>query len=327
MDTAESIAKKLALYDNYVITAHENPDGDALGSMLAMACILETLSKRYALYTSTGIPKYLSPLPFFSPVYTSLEELQKEFMPESLIILDVSESIRVGKELFPLIPALNTFNIDHHLVGKNFANIGNIVDATYAATGCIVAEIALFLGIPLTGILGEALYLSITEDTGNFVNTNTDARALSLAANIVDSGLRVADFIRKYKCQWTPGKMNLWGHILMHLETYKGNKVSIITITETLLKQYSCTPEDLEGIVSFIMHLQSLSISIVLKEHTGSVSGVKISIRSFDTNIIPLAQHFGGGGHRNACGAFYKNDLETTKKELLEALDTYIFTV
>lgn len=307
MDTTiAQLVDAIAQHDNFIVTAHHNPDGDALGAMCAMGYILSYLNKRYVLYNISGIPQHLSHIPLPSTLYMKMEDIPHHFSPESSIILDVSDPKRVGEELYSILPSLYSINIDHHASCPHFADI-NYITPSHAATGCIVALIAEHCNIPLTGGLGECLYLSITEDTGNFRNTNTDSESLRFASDIVKHGLDIADFVHRYQNQWSYTKMQLWGYLLSSCTQYYEGRVFISQVPLSLLQQYNLCPEDIDGINSFLMHINTARIAISLREvEDDQYHGIKASFRSYNCNVLPLVQHFGGGGHKNAAGAFFQ---------------------
>ena len=305
--TIAHIAQSIDSHNNFIITAHHNPDGDAMGAMGAMGYILQHLNKNFILYNISGVPTYLEQIPLPSSLYTDLRSLPNHFIPESCIVLDVSDPKRVGKELYTQLSSLYTINIDHHGSCPAFANI-NFIDPSYSATGCIIAQLAQHYCIPLVGNLAECLYLSITDDTGNFRNTNTNEQSLRLASIIVGNGLQVSDFIHTYQNQWSLSKMKLWGYLLSSFVQYYDHRVLICKIPLSLLQEYNCIPEDIDGINSFLMHINKAMITISLREVDESTyHGVKASLRSYNINLLPLVHHLGGGGHKNAAGVFFRD--------------------
>lgn len=319
--TIAQLAHAIEEHDNFIVTAHHNPDGDAMGAMGAMGYILTHLKKNYILYNISGVPNYIRHVPLPSCVYTTLDTIPKDFTPQSCIVLDVSDPRRVGEELYTMLPSLYTINIDHHGSCPSFADI-NYISPSHAATGCIIAHLAEYYDLPLKGDMGECLYLSITEDTGNFRNANTDEDSLRLASMIVGNGLRVADFIHTYKHQWSLSKMKLWGYLLSSFTQYYNNRVIISAIPLTLLQEYMCTPEDIDGINSFLMHITNTVISICLREvDDAGYRGIKASLRSYNVDLLPLVKRFGGGGHKNASGIFFPDaHLDEVEARLCEAI-------
>lgn len=319
--TIAHLAEAIDSHDNFIITAHHNPDGDALGAMASMGYILQHRNKNYILYNISGVPKYLEPIPLPSPLYTTLSSVPEEFTPESCIVLDVSDPRRIGEELYEALPSLYSINIDHHKSCPEFADI-NYIDSSSAATGCIVARLAEYYNIPFTTPLSECLYLSITEDTGNFRNNNTDEESLRFASTIVGNGLSVSDFIHRYQNQWSLSKMKLWGYLLSSFKQYYDGKVLISKVPLALLDEYNCIPEDIDGVNSFLMRISQIAITISLREVNDTrYHGVKASLRSYGLDLIPLVHHFGGGGHKSAAGVFFPNaTLEEVESKLCNAI-------
>lgn len=326
--TIENIANAILSHDNFIVTAHHNPDGDALGAMCAVGYILKQCNKNFILYNISGVPFYLQDIPLPSRMYTQLADIPKEFIPESLIVLDISDPKRMGDELYSLLPSLYSINIDHHHSCPAFGTV-NYIDSSYAATGCIIGCIAEYLNIGLEGDLGECLYLSITEDTGNFRNTNTDTLSFTLASTIVKNGLNVGEFVHKYQNQWSLEKMKLWGFLLSSFTPYYDGQLLIMQVSETLLNTYGCLPEDIDGVNSFLMRIHNVRMVITLREISETdKQGVKASIRSYGIDCIPLVQRFNGGGHKNAAGVFFPNlDLNTVELMLYKAIEELQYIV
>lgn len=322
-NTIRECAAALKLYDSYVITAHINPDGDAYGSMVAMACILQKLGKSCVLYNATEVAGNLTNLRHPFLYYTDVEALYRNFTPEALIVLDISTPKRMGA-LYEVLDTLPSFNIDHHAECEAFASVINIIDSSAAATGCIVASIAKELCISYDGLLGEALYLSITSDTGNFVNANTDAFSFHCAGEICAAGLSVEDFAVKYRDTWSMEKMRFWGYALANVATHYDGAVLIFPITFDLLERFAITKEDTEGLNNFLLTLATAKLVILLYEVTIPYVGIKLSIRAKKMDALPLAKSLGGGGHNRACGVFLEQyTLEQAMEVLHKQLDMW----
>ena len=319
-NTIQECVVALESYDSYVITAHFNPDGDAYGSMVAMACILQKLGKSCVLYNATEVAGNLASLEHPFSYYTDVEELYRNFTPQALIVLDISAPNRMGA-LYELLDTLPSFNIDHHAECEAFASVINIIDPRAAATGCIVASIAKELGMSYDGLLGEALYLSITSDTGNFMNANTDAFSFYCAGDICGAGLAVEDFSVKYHDTWSMEKLRFWGYALTNVATYYNDSVLILPITLAMLERFAITKEDTEGLNNFLLTLATAKLVILAYEVIVPRVGIKLSIRAKKIDALPLAKSMGGGGHNRACGVFLE---QYTLEQAMEVLHNHL---
>lgn len=168
------MAQALNDIDRVVISGHVNPDGDAVGSAVAAALILRALGKEFALYSSTGLPHYLSFFPLPGTIHTNLERLP--FKPQSALLLDCGEPQRLGRELADRLPDLTSVNIDHHLGGDGMGTLANWVEPQAAATAQLMAYVASAAGLPLKDGLADAVALGVITDTGGFCHGNTSCR-------------------------------------------------------------------------------------------------------------------------------------------------------
>jgi phosphoesterase RecJ-like protein len=171
-DKARFIATALQRLDNVIVAAHANPDGDAVGAMIAAGHILHSIGKKFVLYSGTGLPRALDFLPLPDAVHTSLDNLP--FSVKGALLLDCNEPHRLGPELSGRIANFASVNVDHH-PGQGMGTVANWVFPQAAATAQLVAYIALCLALPLSGTLGDAVAIGLISDTGGFFHGNTDA--------------------------------------------------------------------------------------------------------------------------------------------------------
>ncbi len=303
--------------DNFLVASHESPDGDALGSLAAMGFILEYLGKDCRLYNASGVPDHFSWMQFPRPVLSSLEDLDG-FKPEWVITLDCGDPFRIGKELLKFVEKKQIINIDHHIGNPQFG-VFNWVDPAFPAVGEMVAMLAGEVGLKLCGKLGEAIYLAIVSDTGNFCYGNTRPETLELAASIVRCGLNPGEFSNKYLNQWSLNRLRLWSEILSKASIYCDGKIGILCVTQDQLDQTGTTRHDCDGLVEFIRRVKSVRVAAILREDKKEY--IKISLRSFGADDVQkIALNFGGGGHRNAAGGVIAASIEEAKPLLLEAI-------
>jgi phosphoesterase RecJ-like protein len=310
----QQIAEIIRSRDNFMVTSHVNPDGDAIGSSVAMCSILKALGKRFSLYNPSGLPNQFDWLPLPCPMHATLSGAE----PDWIIVLDCGSASRVGLELQDLMEARQVINIDHHLGNPNFGRL-NWVDDTYPAVAAMMADLADVLGVPLTGPLAEAIYLGIATDTGFFTYGNTDPRVMELAARLIRLGLQPGEINGKIRNQWTVRRFRLWGKSFASTELHFGGTLALTTVTREMMERTGTTSADTEEIVNFLRRLRGTRAAALLREEPDGT--FKFSLRSTGAdNVQSVAALFGGGGHRNASGGTIADDLETAKKRLVEAL-------
>lgn len=320
-DAPTRIAALLRDADDILVTTHANPDGDAIGSLGGMGHILAALGKRFALHNVTGVPSHLSWLPLPGQVVASLEDVP--FAPRLAVVLDCGDDRRPGEAMRAALSTLPSINIDHHLGNPLFGSVDNWVDPHKAATGQMVADIAQALGMPLSGPLGECIYLALVSDTGSFSFGNTTAEVLTIAADIVGNGLDVAALTERHENQWSPARMRLWGTLMQDMQLAFDGAVAISVIPDTLIEACGARRADLEGWASQMRKVRGVRVSVMVRGN--GTEGSKVSMRSTGPDDVrEVAARFGGGGHRNAAGTEMPVAPEIAAREIVAALGAHL---
>jgi len=309
-----------------LVVSHIDPDGDAVGSCAALARIIQHLGNEARIFLHSGVPDYLSWLPLPAPLVRSLAELDG-WKPDLLIFVDCAEMHRAGEDIFAFMRGENvqlprngivTVNIDHHISNPNFADI-NWVEPERSAAGEQVGLLAESLNIPLSGELGEALYLAIVSDTGNFSYTNTSADSLAMAARIVGLGLDVGRFTANYENNWSLDRMHLWGRLMAEVTLHEQGAVVCSIVPRRYLQELGLGKNALEGYASWLRKLRGVRVALFVRED--GPSHAKISLRSMgDISVHEVAALFGGGGHAAAAGADLSLPPQEAADRILEAL-------
>lgn len=304
------IIEALRSHERVLITAHAHPDGDAMGSCLALAWALHSLGKQSLVFNEDGMPGFLGFLASPSPVLSSVEALPWE--PELIVVLDCGDRARVGDKLQALMDRVPTLDIDHHLSNPNFGSEGNWAVPSASATGELVGFIVQELGVPLQGPLAEALYVAISSDTGNFSHGNTTANALRITALLCEQGLDIAAVREKLENNWSEAKLRLWGRLMNETRILDEGRLAVVLVTRELLAETGATREDSEGFADQLRRLSGVRVAMLLREEEkdGNLQ-TKASMRSSGNDSVrDVAAQFGGGGHRNAAGATFFMDAE-----------------
>jgi phosphoesterase RecJ-like protein len=313
-----------------LIGTHQGPDGDAVGSMAALGHICRALGLEVRLYCQSDLPDDLAWLPLPGPLAHSLDEL-RGWAPDRLALVDCGAASRASQEMADFFQGkktaglerkkIQTLNIDHHVSNPAFADL-NWVEVAAPATAEIIARLARHLKLSYAGGLGEAIYLGLATDTGHFTYASTGAPSLRLAAEIIDSGLKVEELFEKYDNTWSLGRMQLWGELMQNLSLHADGKIVSTVISMATLRKHDCDTPDLEGFASFLRHLKGVEVSLLVRE--GATSGSKVSLRSMggrsSVDVQAVAARFGGGGHRSAAGAVISFPINQVEAMVLEAL-------
>lgn len=314
-DRAE-ILKRLREDEKFLLTTHENPDGDALGSLVGMNAILQSLGKDSVMF----MRETEFPLPY-EYRYLLAEDGAIHFEPEDLsertvVYLDCGSFERMNVD-FLKSDDLTLINIDHHHDNTRFGDL-NMVESTRSSTAEVVFTIAKELGVPLDPRMADALYVGLVTDTGRFMYQNTGPEAHDMAAELLRGGVDVhAAYKRLYEGQ-PAGKVELLGRALSRLQRFDDGRLAIVSLSKADFQETASEETYTEGIVDFARSIEGTVVGAMYRELIGEGREhlAKISLRSSDerVDVSAIARSFSGGGHRQAAGA-------TTDKSLEEAIE------
>lgn len=326
---AAAILEILKQHQRVLVASHVMPDGDAMGSSIAMALVLQALGKECILFNPSGQPEYLSWLALPCPLYTKVADipwLQHGQGPDLLVSLDCGDAPRLGEEIQALFSSgLPVVVLDHHLANPGFGQ-HNWIDPTMAATGLMVGLVAEAAHVPLTGLLGQALYVALVSDTGSFAYGNTTAESMHMAARLLEQGLDLASVRAQLDNRWTQQKFQLWGRLMQDVQIFDHGQIAVGSVSDETLNACHAQREDIEGFVEQLRRLHGSRVALLLRqaEKPGSAPTspkTKISLRSTGADSVrDVAAHFGGGGHANAAAA-------TLNLSLAEALPAVLAVI
>ena len=316
----EEVLAALKKHDRILITAHANPDGDAVGASVALGWALRTLGKEVLLHNETGFPDYLSWLRLPSPVLRDISELPGK--PGLVVALDSGDAARLGEGIQNLLGEVPVVNIDHHPGNPEYGSAANWVDPAMSATGEMIGHLAEALELPLEGALAEAVYVALVSDTGSFAYGNTRPSTLRMAARLLEGGLDIAGVRARLDNNWSEGKLRLGGRLLSEARILDGGKLGVTLITRAILDEYGALKEDAEGFVEQLRRIKDVRVALLLREvEKDGKSMTRISLRSSGADDVrKVAAQFGGGGHRNAAGA----TVDLPPEKALIAVQPYI---
>jgi len=298
-----AVAAALREHDRFLLTTHENPDGDALGSLLAAKLMLDALGKDSVMFLSGQ-----APLPA-EYSFMSLDELRRE-PPDDvetrvLFALDCANESRLGEAEAVLERAPLVLNVDHHHDNSRFGKI-NVVAADASSTGEIVRDLAELLGVALTPELAEAIYIALVTDTGRFQYANTTPKALRLAAELVEAGADVHRVFQSIYESVQLAKLKLLARALERAEVYEGGRLVVSHLVKTDFAEVGAAEPYSEGIIDFLRAVEGADMAALIREPPAPGRPARrISLRSssdeLDVSVIARASG-DGGGHRQAAG-------------------------
>lgn len=291
----DSFQKK---YSSFLIASHENPDGDAIGSLLGLGLVLEQMGKKVIFYNVDGVTESLAFLPQSNRVTQKLPAAH-EF--DAAIILDVGNKLRVGKDFEALVNGKPIAVIDHHASTTRWADV-TVLEVESSSTGELLWQLIRHNKYPMNADAGTGLYCGLLVDTGCFQHPNTRAVSFQMASDLVASGVRVNWVSDELFHRFPKQRIELWKRVVSTLEfSGRHDEVASVFITRNMFAETSASVDMTESFVNMILDVRSVNVAVLLREK--SDGSVKLSLRSRSLDVLPIVQRYGGGGHRLACGA------------------------
>lgn len=297
--------------DDFFIATHVNPEGDALGSSLALSAALNCIGKKTILFDKDGVPEFYRFLPGCEKIMCAISGLRTSGL--TLLLLDCNTPQRAGIEEFAF---KRSAVIDHHETESDFGDV-RWIEPKAAATGLMVLYLVKELGVAITPEMAVNLYAALAIDTGTFRFGNTDGEVLRAAAELVDAGANPAVISRNLYETWSKERFNLLRLALQTLEIR--NSVAFTFVTREMYRKTGAGPEDTENFSSFPRIMKDIKISAFFREIDDDYW--KVSLRSKgEINVAIISSYFAGGGHKNAAGYYVRAPLESAKEALLMKL-------
>lgn len=295
---------------SFFIATHINPEGDALGSSIALSMALDAMGKETVLYDKDPVPEVYRFLPGRERFVMSPEALQDG--QRVCLLLDCNEPVRAGLDTAAI---QRSAVIDHHETEKGFGDV-RWIEPRAAATGMMVYYLLRELGSDITEEMAINLYTALAVDTGTFRYNNTTADVLRVAAELIELGAHPSEVAENLYETWSRNRFRLLTHVLDTLEIH--DDVAMTTVTGEMFERTNTTADDTEHFSEFPRMIADIRIAALFRQ-TGD--GWKVSLRSRgETNVAQVALEFGGGGHRNAAGYKVKTDIKNAKELLLRAV-------
>lgn len=314
-DTTEiqAIRDEIFRRRRFLITSHARPDGDSIGSQLAMAYALDALGKQVRIVNADPAPEHYQEFPGMDriEIATSVERPDVD----AVIVMECSDLRRTG---VTGLEAEFLINIDHHAGNALYGAI-NWHDETAAACGEMVFSVILALGVPMTEEIATHVYLAILTDTGSFHHSNITPRTFDICRQCVEAGVRPAVMARRVFDSNSFGKLKLIGALLDDMELADGGRLAILHLDDEMLAATGSTHNDTEGLINLPLTAREIQAVVFFKvTNTGDV---RVSMRSkYDVDVRKVANEFGGGGHKNAAGFTVSGRLVDVRAGIVERL-------
>jgi len=310
--SAADVAAALREGRSFILTSHARPDGDSIGSTLALAFALDAIGKTVRVVGHDVVP---APYRTFPGTDRIVLTDRVDGAADAAVLLECSDLSR------PDVAGLDRYrviNVDHH-VGNELYGAVNWFDPTAAACGEMVADIIDALGVPWTREIAAHLYLAISTDTGSFRYGPITARTFEACRRIAETGVDLSRLSRQIFDSFGVGRVLLIGKLLNAMELHHGRRLAILFLDDALLASCGATLDDSEGLVNLPLAAQEVvAVALFKRQASGTF---RVSLRSkADVDVRAVADRWGGGGHKNAAGCTLTGDYDVLKRTMIEAV-------
>ena len=297
----KAIADALRQHDRFLVVTHENPDGDALGSLLAVTIALQRLGKDAVMYLpgKTPLPAEYA----FMPLEGVVREPPADSAERVLLAVDCAKEDRIG-DAAAISRAPLVIDIDHHHDNTRFGDL-NLIVADASSTGEVLRDVFAELGVELTPELAEPLYIALVTDTGRFQYTNTTPKSFRLAAELVEAGADIHAVFQEVYESVEFAKLKLLARALDRATVLEGGRIVVSHLLRTDFADVGAEEPYSEGIIDYLRAVEGAELAVLIREQLNdSAQAHKGSLRSSidELDVSAIARRFGGGGHRQAAG-------------------------
>jgi phosphoesterase RecJ-like protein len=310
--TRAQVADAIRQRHRFVIASHLRPDGDAVGSQLALAYALRTLGKDVRVVSRDPAPE-----PFRAfPGVAAIEIVDRvDDVADAVIVMESGDLPRTG------IAGLDrgfVVNIDHH-VGNALFGAVNWLDLSAAACGEMVFDLVAELGVPLSYEVALHVYIAVLTDTGSFRHSNITSRTFDICRRCADAGVNASAIASQVYDNSHLSRLKIMGAVLSRMQLDESGRLAMVTVDQALITACGGSYEDTDGLINMPLTVREIQAVIFFKEV--GPSEWRISMRSKgQVNVNAVAKVFGGGGHRNASGCSASGSLEEIRRDFLERL-------
>jgi phosphoesterase RecJ-like protein len=314
-----TIVEELRRNERFLLATHVNPDGDAIGSLGALALVLEKMGKEVVAYCQDEVPRFLRFLPYSDRIVRRIQSPERF---EVAVVLDCGELDRIGKAAAALEHVDKIIHIDHHSSGNDFGQL-NLVRPDCSSTAEILYEVFRAIPMELELETAENIYTAIFTDTGSFRFANTTATALAIAAEMVSLGVMPERVASAVYDSMTPARLRLLALSLDTLTLRAHGRLAAMWVSREMFQQTATGVADTDGFVNYPRAINTAEMAIFFREmNSGEVN---VSLRSRGGwNVARFAGAYDGGGHHNAAAFRMQGRLSEVVAEVLQAAEAFL---
>jgi phosphoesterase RecJ-like protein len=312
--TVSRIRDAVLSRQRFLITSHARPDGDSIGSQLAMAYALDALGKQSRIINADRAPDHYYEFPGVDRIEIA-GEVPAGADADAVIVMECGDLGRTGVSGFE---GRYIINIDHH-VGNRMYGALNWFDGSAAACGEMVFDLIRALEVPLSFEIATHIYLAILTDTGSFHHSNITPRTFDICRHATEAGVNPAAMARRIFDSNSFGKLKLIGSLLDGMQLLDAGRLAVLYLDDAMLEACSCTHNDTEGLINLPLTAREIQAVVFFKSAPDGV--VRVSMRSkYDVDVRIVANAFGGGGHKNAAGFTVAGPFEQVRTAILDRM-------
>jgi phosphoesterase RecJ-like protein len=312
MNEIDAVVERIHTGRRFVLSSHQRPDGDAIGSAMAAAFALRAIGKEADVVFDAPPPHFLQPFPGVDTIRVT-KRVDETY--DAAIIMECGALDRTGISGLDRSPVLN---IDHHLGNTRYGAV-NWVDESAAACGELVFTLIEQLAVPLSRDAATHVYLAVLTDTGSFHFSHMTPRTFEIARRCVEAGADPQWIARTHYDSSTLGRVKIFGAVLNGMLLDPSGRAAILTITKAIAAASGASYDDTEGIINFPLTVKDIEAVAFVKEMDDG--SWRVSLRSKgNVDVRAIASRFGGGGHVNASGCSATGDLVHVQKQFMQLL-------
>jgi bifunctional oligoribonuclease and PAP phosphatase NrnA len=311
-DVLKQICDEVLARQRFLLTSHARPDGDSIGSQLAMAYALDALGKDVRIANADPAPDHYREFPGLDRIEIGP---RTEAEADAVIVMECSDLSRTG---VAGLEGRFIINIDHHAGNRMYGAL-NWFDESAAACGEMVFDLIRALNVPLSPEIATHIYLAILTDTGSFHHSNITPRTFDICRQAVEAGVQPAAMARRVFDSNSFGKLKLIGALLDTMELTDNGRLAVLHMDDAMLAACGCTHNDTEGVINLPLTAREIQAVVFFKiTQSGEV---RVSMRSkYDVDVRVVANEYGGGGHKNAAGFSVNGRFADVRPRIIERL-------
>ena len=304
-----------------LIASHAEPDGDSVGSLVALGLALKKLDKKITMYNPSPIPAVYRFLPGAGQI---VRQIKAADTYDLALVLDCGDLVRIGETSAEVDKIPMLINIDHHVSNTGFGHF-QLIDTNACATAEIVYRLINALKIPFDKAIATSIYTGILTDTGSFRFSNTNRAAFAISKVMTDAGVEPHNVAQRVFGTYSLGRIKLLNMALNSIEISDNGKLSMMTVTRSMLNTTGTNTEDLDGMINYARRIEDVKVAALINEIKNgagkftNMNRYHVSLRSDSSvDVAKIAGKFGGGGHSSAAGFQIESTLVALKTKIIE---------